>query len=158
MSNPLSTTDPAFRDRVISYFNTTFEILILVRYSRAAGAKDFRLFSSVAAVESLLNPLPVSTSVTVFKDPGLSHRGIVDELFVVQCLASIAEGAEYLVLDIESNDFRAGETHDELRADLKECLGHLVAVGPYPPFCLDSDEIITAYVPDQNGVIKIGVY
>jgi hypothetical protein len=153
----LSTKDPIFLDRVRS-FNTSPEVLVLVRYSRAAGLKSFRLLSSFSAFELLLNPLPPSTAITIFKNPGLPHRGIVDDSFITHCLAAIIDGTEYLVLDIENNCFCAGEAHEELRADLQGLRGQRVAVGTYPPFLLDTDEIITAYVPDKNGIVAIGKY
>ena len=158
MANLLSTRDPIFLDRVKSYFNTNSEVLILVRYSRHAGAKDFRFLSSFTAFESLLVPLRASTSLTVFKNPDLPYRGIVDDAFIAQCLISIAEGAEFFILDMGNNDHTTGETHEELRDALEDFRGRRVALGPYPPFWKDTPEIITAYVPEKNGLLTPGAY
>ena len=158
MPNPLSATDPIFLDQIKSFFDTTSEVLVLIRYSRAAGSKNFQFLTSFAAFESLLNPLPVSASVTVFKSSDLPHRGIFDDAFLASILTAIADGTEFFLIDLENNNFTSGDTHGELREAMEDFRGRKVAIGPYPPFVLDTPEIITAYVPDKNGAIKIGVY
>jgi hypothetical protein len=46
------------------------EIMILVRYSRAAGSKSFEFFSSFTALKLRLAQLKAETSVTAFRKPG----------------------------------------------------------------------------------------
>jgi hypothetical protein len=52
----------------------------------------------------------------------------------------------------------AGESHAELREALEESRGTPVAVGPYPSRLEDSDDVASAIVPDENGIVRIGVY
>lgn len=55
--------------------------------------------------------------------------------------------------------WESGESHAELREALENSRGRPVAVGRYPPFCLDdSDDIVSAIVPDVNGIVRIGIY
>jgi hypothetical protein len=36
--------------------------------------------------------------------------------------------------------------------------GSAVAVGEYPPWLEDNPEVISGYVPDEDGVVRTGVY
>jgi hypothetical protein len=52
----------------------------------------------------------------------------------------------------------AGVSHAELREALEASRGALVAVGLHPPVLEDSDDVVAAIVPDENGIVSIGVY
>lgn len=161
-----STTDKAFLKSLDDWLRGQSEIMILVRYSRAAGSKSFEFFTSFAALRARLGLLKAETSVTVFRKPQLPLRGRVDDEFIAECLSFIPEGSEFLVLE---NDPRmttqqwlfhheAGESTDELRQVLEGLRGRLVAVGEYPQWLKDSPDVISAYVPNQDGSVKAGVY
>jgi len=69
---------------------------------------------------------------------------------------------EFLLLEIsaevQSSGHSAGESHSELQNDLESLRGRHVAVGAYPPFLDESPAVISGYVPDEHGVVKIGAY
>jgi hypothetical protein len=54
--------------------------------------------------------------------------------------------------------YEAGESHDELRQVLEGLRGRLVAVGEYPQWLKDGPDLISAFVPHQDGTVKAGVY
>jgi hypothetical protein len=161
-----SATDPQFLGTLESWLRRLPEILILIRYSRAAGSKDFEFFSSFEALWNRIRQLPPDTSIIAFRQPQLPLRGVVDEDFVASCLIGVPDSLEFLVLETARRAYgekswfhwMAGETHAELREALEGSRGAPVAVGPYPPWIADSDDVISAIVPDENGIVRVGVY
>jgi|SRR5689334_13331613 len=161
-SQVLSTSDPRFLVPIESWFVTHSEILVLIRYSHAAGSKLFEFFRSFSALRETLNQLPPSTNVIAFKDPQLPLRGMVDDNFIAQCLSSISDGTEFLLLETDAeaqtSGHVAGEFHSELQGELELLQGCHVFVGPYPPFLNESPAVISGYVPDEHGTVRIGIY
>jgi hypothetical protein len=165
-ANPTSATDPTFLGTLESWLGGLPEILVLFRYSRAAGGKDFEFFSSFGALSSRIRQLPPSTLIHAFRQPQLPLRGVVDEGFIATCLSSVPEGPEFLVVETTRRVYgkrswfhsESGETHGELREALEESRGVPVAVGPYPPWLSDTDDVASAIMPDENGLVKLGVY
>lgn len=161
-----STTDKRFLKSLEDWLGSRSEIMILVRYSRAAGDKSFEFYSSFAALTQRLAQLKPEASVTAFRKPQLPMRGRVDADFISNCLSLIPEGSEFLVLETDPRmatqqwqyHHEAGESHDELRQVLDGLMGRLVAVGEYPQWLSDSPDLISAYVPHQDGSVKAGVY
>jgi hypothetical protein len=139
---------------------------VLIRYSKAAGNKDFEFFTSFGALSSRISQLPPSTSIIAFKQPQLPLRGIVDEDFIATCLSCVPDGSEFLVLETAPRTYgktswfhwEAGQTHRELREALEESRGTPAAVGAYPPWLGDTDNVVSAIVPDENGLVRLGVY
>lgn len=161
-----STADPEFLGIMDTWLQRHAEILVLFRYSRSAGSKDFEFFSSFQRLLLRIRELPPLTSVIAFREKQLLLRGIVDDTFISQCLDSIPDGEEYLVLETVRRDLAgltwfhhaAGESHAELRDDLEQSRGVSVAVGPYPPWLEDTEDTISAVVPDKHGEVRGGVY
>ncbi len=61
-----STTDKEILKSLEDWLRGQSEIMILVRYSRAAGSKSFEFFTSFAALRARLAQLKAETSVTAF--------------------------------------------------------------------------------------------
>ncbi|MGL9621434.1 hypothetical protein QRQ56_25795 [Bradyrhizobium sp. U531] len=156
----IATTDSAFLSALENWLRSRPEILVMIRYSGAAGRKEFEFFSSYESLARRLNQLPPSTSIIAFREPQLPLRGLADADFTSTCLSSLSDNSEFLVVETRGRDscWAAGETHSELRNELQDLTGRPVAVGPYPPWLIDSDEVISAVVPDEDGVVKRGLY
>jgi hypothetical protein len=162
----VSTKDQGFLGKIDAWLRGQEEALVLFRYSHAAGSKDFELFSSFEELSMRLSQLPVRASVIVFKPPQLPLRGVVDDDFIGKCLSCIPNGSEYLVLETVRRAYGrmswfhhdAGTTHAELRSDLEELRGAPVAAGLHPLWLEDTDDVISAVVPDENGEVKRGIY
>jgi len=161
-----STSDKKFLESLEDWLRCHSEIMILVRYSRAAGNKSFEFYTSFAALSKRLGLLKAETSVTAFRKPQLPLRGHVDDEFVGKCLSFIPAGSEFLVLETDPrmatqqwlHHHEAGESPDELRQVLDGLRGRLVAVGAYPEWLKDGPDVISAYVPHEDGTVKAGVY
>jgi hypothetical protein len=159
------TTDPKFLTTLEAWLRSQPEILVLIRSSHAAGAKDFEFFTSFQDLSGRIGQLPPRTCVIAFRPPPLPLRGTVDDSFVAKCLSSIPDGTEYLVVetvrrvDGQMSWFHhgAGELHVELRDDLEQSRGVPVAAGLYPPWLEDTDDVISAVVPDEHGVVSPGI-
>lgn len=160
-----STTDKKFVKSLEDWLRGQSEIMILIRYSRAAGSKSFEFFTSFAALRERLALMKAETSVTAFRKPQLPLRGRVDDEFIGKCLSFIPAGSEFLVLETDPRmatqqwlfHREAGESPDELQQVLEGLRGRLVAVGEYPQWLKDSPDVISAYVPKQDGTVKAGV-
>jgi hypothetical protein len=70
-----SAIDPKFVDMLESWLRGLPEIFVLIRYSAAAGNKDFEFFSSFETLSKRLRQLPPSTSIIAFRQPQLPLRG-----------------------------------------------------------------------------------
>jgi hypothetical protein len=160
------TTDPVFLGTLEKWLQSRPEVLVLIRYSHAAGNRDFEFFLSFQDLSDRLCQLPPLTCVTAFRSPQLPLRGIVDDNFIAKCLAGIPDGSEYLVVETVRRAYGtgswfhhgAGVSHAELRGNLEESRGVTVAAGLYPPWLEDTDDVISAVVPDEHGIVRSGVY
>ncbi|HWF02406.1 MAG TPA: hypothetical protein VHA06_01895 [Candidatus Angelobacter sp.] len=115
---------------VESWFRETIEIFVLIRYSHAAGSKNFGFFSSFTTFSEMFNALPPSASVTTFKTSQLQLGGVVDDRFISECLAAIPDGTEFLLLKTENGTMNnnSGETHAELHEALDLCTDYRLSL------------------------------
>jgi hypothetical protein len=161
-----SATDRKFLDTLEGWLRSRHEVLVLIRHSHAAGAKHFEFFSSFQDLSETIRQLPPRASVIGFRQPQLPLRGVVDDDFIAKCLNSIPDGLEYLVVETVRRVYGrrswfhhgAGMSHAELRDDLEESRGVGVAVGLYPPWLDDNNDVISAVVPDGQGAVSQGIY
>ena len=106
------------------------------------------------------------TTVIAFRQPRLSLRGVVDDEFISRCLSGIPDGSEYLVVETVRRTYGRmsyfhhdeGDSHAQLLEDLEGCRGAPVAAGLYPDWLTDTDNVIFAVVPDEDGVVRPGIY
>ena len=147
---------PAFLERVFEWIENARVhgdgVLVVLRYLRAAGAKDFALCFSERDFRALVEAAPRGCDIVVFRDPQLPIRGLVNDKLIASALAAIPDGAEYLLIAREntrrgsviSRDYEAGESHGELLESLREFDGVEVALGIWPEL----------YVADHEGMIS----
>jgi hypothetical protein len=156
----------AFQDKVADWIARRHEVLAVIRYAAAGGAKSFEFFDSFEVFRARLNESPPKTCIVVFGERQLPLRGRVDNHFIEQALSLVPDGAEFVVAGLELMhvgkaawfpDY-AGETHVELREALEGMLGELAAVGPYPPFWEDGEEVVFAVIPNPDGSVTCGPY
>jgi hypothetical protein len=94
-----SAIDTKFLGTLESWLRDLPEILVLIRYSHAAGNQDFEFFSSFGTLSNRIRQLPPRTSIVAFRQPQLPWRGLVDECFIADCLSRIPDGSEFLVVE-----------------------------------------------------------
>jgi len=161
-----ASTDKTFLEMLQRWLVDQREILLLFRYPYAAGSKSFEFFSSYEAVLDRLSELPRRTSVIAFKQPQLPLRGVVDDGFIETCVRDIPDGSEFLLVETTRRVYgRAswfhdadGTTHAELCEALEDSRGNAVAVGLYPPWLEEGLDVVSSYVPDEDGVVRPGAY
>jgi len=81
-------------------------------------------------------------------------------------MRNIPDGSEFLMLQtIRTVSGKAswfhwadGNSHAELREVLEKSRDLPVAVGIYPPWLIDTDDVISAIVPDEHGIVRVGIY
>lgn len=155
-----------FLGRVTGWIAERGEVLALVRYSHAAGAKDLEFFQSPDAFRARLKCLSPRDCVTVFGWPQLPLRGRVEEGIIQQAMTLIPDGTGFLVVGLELVRYgraswypnAAGETHAELREAMEDRHDELVTVGPYPPWLDDGEDVTSAVIPNTDGSVTTGVY
>jgi hypothetical protein len=162
------TSDQAFGSTVQRWIDSNGEVLAMIRFHAAAGAKSFEFFSSNDDFNKRLRSLSPRTCIIVFRDRQLPLRGTVDEEFIQRALAFVPDGVEFLVVALERATVgkgswfhdAAGETHDELLEELRAsaCYGKQVACGLYPPWLEDNQAVISAIVPNEDGSVTVGAY
>jgi len=164
--NDVSALSAEFDELIRCWLADREEILVMVRFSHAAGNREYRLFRSIEDLRDWIATLPSRTSVIAFRNGSLSLRGAIDETLIARCLRELPEGSEYLVVHFEPwtagrrtwFHYDSGTSHRELAADLRENPGAEVAVGLHPDWLDDSEDVFEAIVPWQDGRIERGVY
>jgi len=150
---------PAFLDRVREWLATSGEVLVVVRYLRAAGVKDLVLCRTLEEFQAIVETVPTGADIEVFRTPKLPIRGVATETLVAEILASILPGHEHLIITARSRSgvpFAAEWCwHDEpqeLAAWLREHVGEEVAAGPAPELSSpDNDDLTSAAKGGVDG-------
>jgi hypothetical protein len=70
--NPARDVTQAFLDRVAAWIQVSGEVLVVIRYLRAGGAKGFALSRSREDFEALVTAMPVGADIEVFSRPAAS--------------------------------------------------------------------------------------
>lgn len=162
----VSTDNPAFQATAARWIAERHEVLVMIRYSHAAGSKDFEFFDSAEAFLDRLRGLPPRTCVIVFGTSRLPLRGRVDDDFLRRAMELVGDGAEYLAVGLEPMIYgrcswyrqAAGVSHRDLIEHLRDRYGELIAFGPHPPWLEDGEEVISAVAPNADNSVTVGVY
>ena len=67
--DPARDVTPAFLARVADWLAASGELLIILRYLHAAGAKDFALCRSLAQFHEIVHAAPIGTDIEVVRTP-----------------------------------------------------------------------------------------
>jgi len=150
--NPERDIRPVFTATVATWIAASGEVLVILRYLRAAGAKDYALCRTVFEFEMLVEGVPIGADIEVFRQPQLPIRGVVTDAFITDALAAIADGTEYMVVarQREPNSVLSAygamsDSHKDLLEDLESLRGQEVALGVCPDFnAPDNPDLISA--------------
>ena len=151
--DPSRDITPDFLGRVAEWIERTGEVLVILRYLRAAGSKDFILCRSRSAFEDIVNRISVGTEVIVIRDPQLSLRGVVTEEFTRRVLAELPDGTEYLAVAnkmprwtdwSEPAWWSWSDSTEDLQEFLREFAGQEVAIGVCPDWTVRDDDRLTS--------------
>ena len=161
-----ASTDPTFLRMIESWCSVQPEVLAVMRFRGGAGSRDYRLFSSYSELLEMIQKAPAGACITVFRNPQLPFRGVVDEAFIERCLRAIPNGNEYLMFETTQtvagkhswHHFGSGMSQAELKDDLQESIGRPVVVGYHPSMSAGAPETVDGVVPDVDGVVRAGPY
>jgi hypothetical protein len=157
--NPDRDVTPAFLRRVNEWIARQGEVLVVLRYLRAAGGRDFALCQGVDDFRAVVAAVPIGTDIEVFRDRQLPLRAAVTEPFISETLAAIGDTQEYLAITLRRRDdspISAGFDQDVSQAALaswlRQHLGAEVAVGMCPNFLVaDHEGLISASKGGVDG-------
>ena len=141
---------PAYVSTVRNWIETTGEVLVIMRYLRAAGAKDYAIVTSAEEFHRLVDVCPIGTDIIVFRDRMLPMRGVVDHFFAKLVRESLPEDLEYLLVKMKPekpDDPRCVGLCGYVRhfdSDLEDMVGETIAIGECPNFSR----------PDNEGMIS----
>jgi len=150
--SPERDVTPAFLDAVGRWIDLSAEVFVVLRYLRAAGAKDYAFVKTRAEFAVLVESVPDGTDIIAFRDRQLPFRGKVTAQFITQAKTHVTDGEEYMLVrrvPKKPRDLRLfgemGDTHATLVEDLNEEIGEEVALGVCPRFIeSDNDRMISA--------------
>src|SRR5262245_37163060 len=97
------TLDPArdvsahFIATVHGWLASSGEVLVVLRYLRAAGRKGYALCHSSADFEAIVAEAPPGTDIEVFRERQLPIRGLVTDQFIAEALTAVGTGEEHMV-------------------------------------------------------------
>jgi hypothetical protein len=157
--DPARDLTPRFLDTVSRWIASSGEVLVVMRYLHAAGARDYALIRTPDEFRRLVDVCPVGTDVIVFKNPQLPVRGCVDEDLIHRAREVIPDGAEFFCVCLPGNvagDPRLsgsmGDSHESLTQALLDGYGNRVAVGPCPAYWQDDNvDMVSASKGGVNG-------
>lgn len=164
--DPITTTAPEFLNALWDELSYERELLVLCRYANRGGAdRDWWLIHTKGEMLTILASAPLQTSISVFLGAELTLRGIADPLLLEQAQRLLKVEGEILAACLPDDGTLLEITlaTDEA-ADLVEWFhdhtGASVAIGRFPDFGLrnGSGVVLTGYVPDSNGILRIGAF
>jgi len=155
--NPERDVTPAFLETVGQWIeeSASSDVFVVLRYLRAAGAKDYAFITSRADFAALIASVPDGTDIVVFRDPQLPLRGKVTPEFLARAMNHLSDGEEYMLVrmspdsHLPAGDLRRfgemGGSHAELTQVLEDEIDEEIALGICPRFIeADHDRMISA--------------
>lgn len=157
---PPSVRDDAFL-QAVQRLLAAGEILVVVRYAYAAGSRDYLFLNEMGAFRRLLDRLGHRDSVVVMTSFRKVIEGRVDDAMIAAAESAYPTGAYWLVLDENPPQYQARdyliESRAELLDELESMLGRQVRIIEEPQFTSE-EHSINAYIPDKDGVVRVGAY
>jgi hypothetical protein len=166
----IATTDPRLKEFVRTALDHVNDLVVLHRFDRAAGRREWYLMSRIDQFETILSYGVGRDAFTFFLRPHLPIRGILGEALADQfksALADVPENRSELIIcrmvaeqpRLESCEGFSRHEAADVSNWIHEHAGDSVIGGQHPPLLSnDPDELITAVVPDENGRVQLGVY
>ncbi len=142
------------------------ETFVAICLSHNGGAMLYKFFFSIEELTKTVRELSPKTLISIFKLPQPPLCGVVDDAFIARCMSIIPDRIEYLILALEPTVYgqvsmihdRVSDTHADLHEHLEDFRGDRVAAGIYPPWWSDAGDVVSAIVPDEDGVVRPGAY
>jgi hypothetical protein len=168
-NEPVSSDCTAFRDLVRRAFASGEFAILLFRYANCGGAKDYFIARSEIELDTVMRRARPKTSVTVFFETNFKLKGNacvqLCELAVefLPTVHSRYEGVDLIRIDgptceLDAERFTYATEPTEIRQWFVENDGAPVVAGTMEFWHDNCREIVTVYVPDEDGVVRPGAY
>jgi hypothetical protein len=128
---------PSVQATLQTWLDETSELFAELYYPHSGSSGWFYLLTSPADLHHLIEQVRDGAIFFLLEQKQFPLRGIVDDAFISQTLATIPDGQDYLITDLATypeyvSFFGDGDTHKQLLADLHELWGIWVGIGREP--------------------------
>jgi hypothetical protein len=146
------------------------DVVVLHRFSRAAGRRDWYVVRSRVQFREAIERGRPGDSYSIFLRPELPLRGPIGQSFASRFEHLLRQvevpKTEVIMGEVVNNDPLLHDTegwspHEigEARAWLQEHWGRFAVAGLHPDlFAPSREDVLTAYVPESDGRVRPGVY
>lgn len=168
-NEPVSTSASALHELLSQTFKEGQFVVLLLRYAYHGGVKDYYLVRTAAEFDSAMKSTRERTSITVFFESNFKLIGTADDELcakAVELLSSVKErygGVDLIRIDgtafeLDEPHFHFCETPEEICEWFRTHHGAQILAGTMEFWRDNCPEVVTAYVPDEDGVIRPGAY
>ena len=166
----IGSSDPHVAEVVRDALNRVHDVVVLHRLNRSAGRRDWYVMRQASDLPVILGRGQSGDAFTLFLEPHLQVRGIINEGFereVSKLLASVNEYRSEVILgeelpsqvQLQGVEGFGKDEVDQAMTWLRERRGHRAVAGLHPPGgSNDATKQMIAYVPDESGRVVLGVY
>jgi hypothetical protein len=157
-----STTEE-FKQNGLNLIEKFGEVLVKIRFPYQAGNKGFFMIKSEKEFIAFLNNRETKESITIYTVIEKKAEGFITNEFVNNTLSQLIKPkySDWLIIlpqiKPDSENSHYDDTKEELEDTLKLCFGQYIQILEDPDFG-GEDSIIHAYVPDEDGIVRPGVY
>ena len=162
---PLSTDSHAFRATVMAAFRQGQELLVLCRRCRAGGATIRYVIRDEAGLDRTLGEGHRVYSYSVFFGSAFAESGVVDEAMLGRVSRwRLSEKSFALAIDMRPTDEEPELVRFVSTPDLvgwlrgKSAARVSICRGWVPFWKRNCASVVTAYIPDSDGVARPGAY
>ncbi len=156
----------SFQESCKKWIEEQGEILALFRFSHSAGDRDYEFFSDFSLLIKRIENSPPRTCVTVWGEPVLPMRGIVNDAFISNALISIPEDTAWLIVSLALtvmskmswHEHMEGEKLDHIKSEFPDFMNQRVAFGVHPKWSEHGGKEVSALVPEADGLLIVGIY
>lgn len=159
----MSAHSPQFLELSLQLLKKNGELLLLIRAPSSAGHSEFHMVRTEPVLKKFISDAGARVLFTIVTEFSVLKRGIVTSEFIddALCLPEPREG-DWMVLGKSSTtwhkaDWAWAENHKELREELEYRMGDPVSILKEPDWRPEAFGV-DAYIPDDDGVVRRGVY
>ena len=166
----LSTEDPAFRGMVEDRLNRNEPLVALLRFSHTGGGRAYFLVRSLQDFHDMLGKARRRDALSIFFSSSFPAQGIagpdlMDKAirFLDACIQQGEEAVFVIRLDASQSllvkpDIQGFNEADQIEKWFSSHAGTPVLIGLLAFWESNSDQMVTAYVPMEDGQVRRGAY
>ncbi len=169
LKEPISTKSPEFLSFVQECLHESSHVVVLLRFANSGGAQDDFLIRNFDGFKKVLHGRSAKTAVTIFSNKSFCIRGIANENNRKKALklwgkldkkdenlAIIRTDTKAICLRGKYLSFLSSE--DSVTDWFKENNGAPFIAGSMCFWEDNSDNAVTAYIPDSDNIVRPGAY